>query len=134
MSGTAYGDLVPLNQSETAYTFGTVALPMVIFAYLFTVIYNSISDSRAAIIEARKYKKMAKYYFTDLGVNHKLKNRLLNYLSYVYEKKHPINNEFIAEIPPSTRNEYIKTVIGVSYDFTIFYNISRPSFDLDMIK
>ena len=50
MSGTAYGDLVPLNQSETAYTFGTVALPMVIFAYLFTVIYNSIADSRAAVI------------------------------------------------------------------------------------
>ena len=50
MSGTAYGDLVPLNQTETAYTFGTIALPMVIFAYLFSVIYTAISDSRAAII------------------------------------------------------------------------------------
>ena len=69
---------------------------------------------------------MAKYYFTDLGVSTKLKNRLLNYLSYVYEKKHSINNDFFEEIPPSTRDEYIKTIVGSSYDFTIFFNISRP--------
>ena len=77
---------------------------------------------------------MAKYYFTDLGVNQKLKNRLLNYLSYVYEKKISVNNEFMSEIPPNTRSDYIKTVVGTSYDFRIFHNISRPEFDLDMIK
>ena len=96
LTGTAYGDLVPLNQTETAYTFGAVALPMVVYAYLFSVIYNAISGTRAQSIEAKKYKKMAKYYFRDLGVPQKLRNKLINYLSYVYEKKIAIDYGFIS--------------------------------------
>lgn len=43
LTGTAYGDLTPLNPTETAYTFMSVAMPMIIYAYLFSVIYNAIS-------------------------------------------------------------------------------------------
>ena len=57
---------------------------MVVYAYLFAVIYAAISETRARIIEAKKYKKMAKYYLKDLGVSQKLTFKLLNYLSYIY--------------------------------------------------
>ena len=48
LSGTAYGDLTPLNPTETAYTFGSVALPMIIYAYLFSVIYSAIWSAAAS--------------------------------------------------------------------------------------
>lgn len=57
---------------------------MVVYAYLFSVIYNAIADTRAKSIEAKKYKKMASYYLRDLEVDTKLKNRVLNYLTYSY--------------------------------------------------
>lgn len=50
LTGTAYGDLTPLNPTETAYTFMAVAMPMIIYAYLFSVIYNAISDRRKVTI------------------------------------------------------------------------------------
>ena len=36
---------------------------MIIYAYLFSVIYNAISERHSKSIEATKYKKLAKYYF-----------------------------------------------------------------------
>ena len=57
---------------------------MIVYAYLFSVIYNAISERRNKTIEATKYKKMSKYYFKDLGISRKLTNKLMNYLTYVY--------------------------------------------------
>ena len=76
---------------------------MIIYAYLFSVIYNAISERRKKSIEATKYKKMAKYYFKDLGIDRKLTNKLMNYLTYVYEKRISIDNDFLENLAPSLK-------------------------------
>ena len=69
---------------------------------------------------------MAKYYLKDLGVSQKLTFKLLNYLSYIYEKKINLDNQFMAQLPPKTRFQYMKGIIEKTYDFSIFLNLTRP--------
>ena len=71
LTGTAYGDLTPLNPTETIYTFMAVAMPMIIYAYLFSVIYNAISERRNQFVVATKSKKQAKHYLREMDMSEK---------------------------------------------------------------
>lgn len=63
LSGTAYGDLTPLNQTETAYTFLSLVIPMIIYTYLFSVVFRALADRRRQAQQQKNYKKVAWKYF-----------------------------------------------------------------------
>ena len=134
LTGTAYGDLTPLNPTETAYTFMSVAAPMIIYAYLFSVIYNAIYERRKATVEATKYKRQALHYFRDIGISSKQSSIFMNYLSFVYDKKVAVDNDFMEEIGPSVRDTYFRQIIESNYDFSIFNMLTRPALEISDIK
>lgn len=69
LSGLAYGDLTPLNPTETLYTFFTFLFPLIFYAYIFSVIFGAISERRSVELEAIKYRKVAKEYFRNSGIS-----------------------------------------------------------------
>ena len=134
LTGTAYGDLTPLNPTETAYTLLSVALPMIIYSYFFSVIYNAIYEQRKPKIEALRHKKQAKNYFRDIGLTDKQASKFMNYLSFVYDKKVAVDLEFMEEVAPSIREAYLRTNLESNFDFSVFMMLTRPSFEIDVIK
>lgn len=62
LSGVAYGDLTPLNQTETAYTLLSLLIPLIFYAYILSVVHGAISERRAKSLEAIKFRRIAKQY------------------------------------------------------------------------
>ena len=46
LSGVAYGDLTPLNPTETAYTLLSLLIPLTFYAYILSVVHGEISSRR----------------------------------------------------------------------------------------
>lgn len=103
---------------------------MIVYSYIFAVIYNSINERRVRAIEERKYKTMTKEYFKQLGVSLKLRNKILNFLAYVTERKFNTGKGFMDDLAPSVGDRYRRMAIEGGYDFNIFLNLTRPEADL----
>lgn len=69
LSGTAYGDIIPLNPHENLYIFCCFVFPMLIYSYVYSSIFQALFNRRTMTSRIRRYKFLAKEYLKSLGVS-----------------------------------------------------------------
>ena len=83
-----------------------MAFPILIYAFLFSIIYAAIADERSKRERVFKIRVNAKYYFQNLGINHRLRHKLLNYIAFYYKNRITSSESFINDLAPSLQDLY----------------------------
>jgi len=74
---------------------------------MFSVIYKAIGDRQARQAQTKKYKRIVNAYFKDSGINKGEATRFVNYLTYAFEKKNAIDNQYLDDLAPKLKHTFI---------------------------
>jgi len=111
LSGTAYGDIIPLNPHENLYIFCCFIFPMLIYSYVYASIFQALFNRRSTTAQIRRYKFLAKEYLKSLGVTEKVMTKILTFMEFTHRKNMIVDTKFIEDLAPTVKSKYLTKIL-----------------------
>ncbi|KND03361.1 uncharacterized protein SPPG_02404 [Spizellomyces punctatus DAOM BR117] len=102
MTTLGYGDIRPSNTSERVFAVFTVLSGVIFYGYINGTIASTLSNMDSRRVAYQQRLDAVKQYMTDRAMDPDMKERVLNYYDYVWERNRGIDVRGLFVDMPST--------------------------------